>query len=166
MLHIHLLAIFHVHITTSTSLPHVYKSIGHGKFATLVFIDVYGQIKRIYITVSWIDDEILLRTQVSSDLIHLLALGCLLTLLVEESWYERDIRILCLCFLCLLEMSTFHVWSLIFSATTAFKLNVTAQYDPLQIPIIVPAITLDGREFKVVVTDYTFGSSKLLFSTA
>src|SRR5882757_6342074 len=53
------------------------------------------------------------------------------------------------------------------SAITTFKLNVTTQDGPLQIPVVVPAITLGGRESKVVVTDYTFGSSsRLLFSTA
>ena len=61
-------------------------------------------------------------------------------------------------------MSDFH--SFIFSAITTFKLNVTTQDGFLQIPLVVPAITLGGRESKVVVTDYTFGSSKLLFSTA
>ena len=57
--------------------------------------------------------------------------------------------------------------SFIFSAITTFKLNVTTQNGALQIPIVAPEITLDGRESKVVVTDYTFGSSsKLLYSTA
>jgi hypothetical protein len=57
--------------------------------------------------------------------------------------------------------------SFMYSAITTFKLDVTTQDGPLQIPIVVPVITLDGRESKVVVTDYTFGSSsKLLFSTA
>ena len=57
--------------------------------------------------------------------------------------------------------------SFVFSAITTFKLNVTTQIGPLQIPIVAPVITLDGRESKVVVTDYTFGSSsKLLYSTA
>lgn len=55
----------------------------------------------------------------------------------------------------------------IFSAITTFKLNVTTQNGALQIPLVAPEITLDGRESKVVVTDYTFGSSsKLLYSTA
>jgi len=55
----------------------------------------------------------------------------------------------------------------IFSAITTFKLNVTTKGGPLQIPIAVPAITLGGRESKVFVTDYTFGSSsRLLYSTA
>ena len=57
--------------------------------------------------------------------------------------------------------------SFIFSAITTFKLNVTTQNGALQIPLVAPEITLDGRESKVVVTDYTFGSSsKLLYSTA
>ena len=63
-------------------------------------------------------------------------------------------------------MLTFDL-STIFSAITTFKLNVTTGDGPLQIPIVAPAITLGGRESKVVVTDYTFGySSKVLFSTA
>lgn len=36
----------------------------------------------------------------------------------------------------------------------------------LQIPQVVPAITLGGRESKVIVTNYAFGSSRLLYSTA
>ena len=61
----------------------------------------------------------------------------------------------------------FMIFLFIFSAITTFKLNVTTQDGPLQVPIAVPAITLSGRESKVVVTDYTFGSSsRLLFSTA
>ena len=57
--------------------------------------------------------------------------------------------------------------SFTFSAITTFKLNLTTQSGPLQIPVVAPAITLGGRESKVVVADYTFGSSsRLLFSTA
>ena len=69
---------------------------------------------------------------------------------------------------CLIEMLVFiSDLSFIFSAITTFKLNVTTQNSPLQIPIVAPAITINGRESKVVVTDYTFGSSsKLLYSTA
>ncbi|KAH9480337.1 putative beta-galactosidase C [Psilocybe cubensis] len=53
------------------------------------------------------------------------------------------------------------------TATTTFKLNVTVSGEPLQVPIVVPSITLGGRESKVIVTDYAFGaSSKLAFSTA
>ena len=61
----------------------------------------------------------------------------------------------------------YFIYAFIFSAITTFKLDVTTQNGPLQIPIVAPVITLDGRESKVVVTDYTFGcSSKLLYSTA
>lgn len=35
-----------------------------------------------------------------------------------------------------------------------------------QIPRVASAITLSGRQSKVVVTDYSFGSSKVLYSTA
>jgi hypothetical protein len=53
------------------------------------------------------------------------------------------------------------------TATTTFKLNVTAAGAALQIPVVVPAITLGGRESKVIVTDYSFGSkSKVSYSTA
>lgn len=53
------------------------------------------------------------------------------------------------------------------SAITTFKLNVTTTSGPLQIPQIAPSITLSGRQSKVVVTDYHFGSSsKLAYSTA
>lgn len=34
------------------------------------------------------------------------------------------------------------------------------------LPRIIPSISLDGRQSKVIVTDYSFGSSKLLYSTA
>lgn len=51
-------------------------------------------------------------------------------------------------------------------ATTNFKLNVTTSVGSFQIPRVVSAITLNGRQSKVVVTDYSFGSSKVLYSTA
>ncbi|TFK34230.1 glycoside hydrolase family 35 protein [Crucibulum laeve] len=52
------------------------------------------------------------------------------------------------------------------TATTTFKLNVTSPAGALQLPLVMPAITLGGRESKVFVTGYTFGaSSKLLYST-
>ncbi|KAL0951714.1 hypothetical protein HGRIS_008390 [Hohenbuehelia grisea] len=47
-----------------------------------------------------------------------------------------------------------------------FKLNVTTSEAALQIPTVVPSITLGGRQSKVIVTDYAFGSSRLLYSTA
>lgn len=53
------------------------------------------------------------------------------------------------------------------SALTTFKLNATISGVEAQIPISVPAITLGGRESKVIVTGYTFGaSSKVAYSTA
>lgn len=51
-------------------------------------------------------------------------------------------------------------------ATTSFKLNVTTSAGSFQIPRIASAITLSGRQSKVLVTDYSFGSSKVLYSTA
>lgn len=55
----------------------------------------------------------------------------------------------------------------VYSAVTTFKLNVTTSTGSLQIPRIANAITLGGRESKVIVTDYTFGaSSKALYATA
>ena len=51
-------------------------------------------------------------------------------------------------------------------ATTNFKLNVTTSTGSFQIPRVASAITLSGRQSKVVVTEYSFGSSKLLYSTA
>ena len=51
-------------------------------------------------------------------------------------------------------------------ATTHFKLNVTTSAGSFEIPRVVSAVTLTGRQSKVVVTDYSFGSSKVLYSTA
>ncbi|ESK83683.1 glycoside hydrolase family 35 protein [Moniliophthora roreri MCA 2997] len=53
------------------------------------------------------------------------------------------------------------------TAISEFKLNVTtASGASLQIPNIARAITLDGRQSKALVTDYAFGSSRALYSTA
>ncbi|EEB90965.1 hypothetical protein MPER_10755, partial [Moniliophthora perniciosa FA553] len=53
------------------------------------------------------------------------------------------------------------------TAISEFKLNVTtASGASFQIPNIAGAITLDGRQSKVLVTDYAFGSSRALYSTA
>ncbi|PBK88407.1 glycoside hydrolase family 35 protein [Armillaria gallica] len=49
---------------------------------------------------------------------------------------------------------------------TDFKINVTTAEGDLQIPIITSAVTLGGRQSKVIVTNYAFGSSRLLYSTA
>ncbi|KIJ17952.1 glycoside hydrolase family 35 protein [Paxillus involutus ATCC 200175] len=51
--------------------------------------------------------------------------------------------------------------------TTNFKLNVTTSAGSFQIPRVASAITLSGRQSKVIVTDYSFGSSsKVIYSTA
>ncbi|KAF8551280.1 glycoside hydrolase family 35 protein [Imleria badia] len=52
------------------------------------------------------------------------------------------------------------------TATTNFKLDVATSAGSFQIPRVVSAITLSGRQSKVVVTDYSFGTSKVLYSTA
>ncbi|RDB14620.1 putative beta-galactosidase A [Hypsizygus marmoreus] len=53
------------------------------------------------------------------------------------------------------------------TATTTFKLNVTTSSGNVQIPLVASAITLEGRQSKVIVTDYAFGkSSRLQYSTA
>lgn len=54
----------------------------------------------------------------------------------------------------------------LFRAITDFKLNVTTSAGSFQIPRVASAITLSGRQSKIVVTDYSFGSSKVLYSTA
>ncbi|PPQ64156.1 hypothetical protein CVT24_008791 [Panaeolus cyanescens] len=53
------------------------------------------------------------------------------------------------------------------TSTTTFKLNVETSQGSLQIPVVANAITLGGRESKVILTDYSWGkSSKFLYSTA
>ncbi|KAF5348545.1 hypothetical protein D9756_009580 [Leucocoprinus leucothites] len=53
------------------------------------------------------------------------------------------------------------------TATTTFKLNVTTSAGSVQIPTVANSITLGGRESKVIVTDYIFGSSShALYSTS
>ncbi|KAG7089034.1 hypothetical protein E1B28_010744 [Marasmius oreades] len=55
------------------------------------------------------------------------------------------------------------------TAVSRFKLTVTSSLSgdrKMQIPQIAPAITLNGRESKVIVTDYLFGTSRALYSTA
>ncbi|KAG7440311.1 glycoside hydrolase family 35 protein [Guyanagaster necrorhizus] len=49
---------------------------------------------------------------------------------------------------------------------TDFKINVATVEGDLQIPIIASAVTLGGRQSKVIVSNYAFGSSRLLYSTA
>lgn len=53
------------------------------------------------------------------------------------------------------------------SARTAFNLSVTTSAGTISIPQAVPNITLNGRQSKVIVTDYHYGSSGfVLWSTA
>ncbi|KAF8886209.1 glycoside hydrolase superfamily [Infundibulicybe gibba] len=53
------------------------------------------------------------------------------------------------------------------TAVTNFKLNVATSFGDLQVPITAPAITLNGRQSKVIVSNYAFGSSsRLVYSTA
>ncbi|KAJ7192857.1 beta-galactosidase, domain 2-domain-containing protein [Mycena haematopus] len=52
------------------------------------------------------------------------------------------------------------------TAITTFKLNITTLAGDVQVPIVVPAITLSGRESKLVLADYSFGASKLGYATA
>lgn len=58
------------------------------------------------------------------------------------------------------------MWQLVSSATTEFTLTVDTSAGDFTIPQAVPAITLGRRQSKVVVTDYSFGSSSFLYSTA
>ncbi|KAJ7327585.1 glycoside hydrolase family 35 protein [Mycena albidolilacea] len=52
------------------------------------------------------------------------------------------------------------------TAITTFKLNITTSLGNVQVPIVVSAITLGGRESKLVLADYSFGSSKVGYTTA
>lgn len=47
-----------------------------------------------------------------------------------------------------------------------FKINVTTSAGNVQLPQIASSVTLGGRQSKVIVTDYVFGASKLLYTTA
>ncbi|OAX38873.1 glycoside hydrolase family 35 protein [Rhizopogon vinicolor AM-OR11-026] len=50
--------------------------------------------------------------------------------------------------------------------TTIFKLNVATSAGKFQVPRLASGITLAGRQSKIIVADYSFGSSKVLYSTA
>ncbi|KZS93201.1 glycoside hydrolase family 35 protein [Sistotremastrum niveocremeum HHB9708] len=53
------------------------------------------------------------------------------------------------------------------SAVSQFKITVSTSSGPLQIPLTTDSIVLNGRESKILVTDYQFGlDSLLLYSTA
>lgn len=62
----------------------------------------------------------------------------------------------------------FFLSELLTRALSSFKLNVTtAGNQKLTIPIVASSINLDGRESKVITTNYAFGSrSRTLYSTA
>lgn len=49
---------------------------------------------------------------------------------------------------------------------TAFKLNVSTSEGDLMIPQYANDIVLNGRQSKIIVTDFPVGSQKLLYSTA
>ncbi|KAF7307730.1 Glycoside hydrolase family 35 protein [Mycena kentingensis (nom. inval.)] len=53
------------------------------------------------------------------------------------------------------------------TAITTFKLNITTPLSAnIQVPLVVPAITLGGRESKLVISGYSFGGSKVDYTTA
>ena len=59
-----------------------------------------------------------------------------------------------------------HIY-ILYRAVTNFNLTVSTSNGSFSIPRTVSSITLNGRQSKVIVTDYPFGkSSKLLYSTA
>lgn len=51
-------------------------------------------------------------------------------------------------------------------AVINFKMNITTTVGILHVPLVASSIQLDGRQSKVIVTDYSFGLSKLVYSTA
>ncbi|KAL5524694.1 hypothetical protein ACEPAF_9839 [Sanghuangporus sanghuang] len=52
------------------------------------------------------------------------------------------------------------------TATTDFSLQVSTSIGQLTVPQTIPSIRLSGRQSKVIVTDYRFGESHVLYSTA
>ncbi|KAF7978651.1 hypothetical protein HWV62_45164 [Athelia sp. TMB] len=52
------------------------------------------------------------------------------------------------------------------TSTVNFQMNVTASTGEIKLPQIVNSITIGGRQSKVIVTNYSFGNSSLLYSTA
>lgn len=51
-------------------------------------------------------------------------------------------------------------------STINFKMNITIESEAIQVPRVASAITLSGRQSKIIVTDYSFGSSKVWYATA
>ena len=62
--------------------------------------------------------------------------------------------------------AAFGILSLLVSSTTNFTLQVSTSNGTLTLPQAVSSITLSGRQSKVIVTDYAFGRSRALYSTA
>ncbi|KAI6139306.1 glycoside hydrolase family 35 protein [Pisolithus tinctorius] len=52
------------------------------------------------------------------------------------------------------------------TSTINFKMNITMESETIQVPRVASAITLSGRQSKIIVTDYSFGSSKVWYATA
>ncbi|KAJ7648397.1 glycoside hydrolase family 35 protein [Mycena polygramma] len=52
------------------------------------------------------------------------------------------------------------------TAITTLKLNISTSSGNVQVPLVVPAITLGGRQSKLVLADYSFGFSTVGYSTA
>ncbi|KAI6156505.1 glycoside hydrolase family 35 protein [Pisolithus thermaeus] len=52
------------------------------------------------------------------------------------------------------------------TSTVDFKMNITTESETVQIPRVASAITLNGRQSKVIVANYSFGLSKLRYATA
>ncbi|KIJ23862.1 glycoside hydrolase family 35 protein, partial [Sphaerobolus stellatus SS14] len=52
------------------------------------------------------------------------------------------------------------------TAKISFFLPVSTSAGPITVPRLAGDIELNGRQSKIIVTDYSFGSSKLLYSTA
>ena len=58
-------------------------------------------------------------------------------------------------------------YGILYSDRIQFKLTVKTSLGPLTIPKQLDGITLNGRQSKVIVTDYTFGKNgSLLYCTA
>ncbi|EJD38336.1 glycoside hydrolase family 35 protein [Auricularia subglabra TFB-10046 SS5] len=51
-------------------------------------------------------------------------------------------------------------------ANVSFRMSVESSAGVLSIPAVSPSVQLFGRQSKVIVTDFKFGSSRLLYSTA
>ncbi|KAL1748893.1 glycoside hydrolase family 35 protein [Schizophyllum fasciatum] len=52
------------------------------------------------------------------------------------------------------------------TAHTDFSIDVQTSAGELKLPLVASAVTIGGRQSKLIVTYYTFGNSKVLYSTA